>query len=226
MSWLSNVGLGITGAVGDFGDWVDESWDDISGTTAAEEQAAAVERAAEEDRAYAHPDVTNPLGSQTITRDPVTGKVSVNTSLSPEQQALVSSLRGDFGTGRQSVEDALYSRATSRLDPQWQQREDANRTRLYNMGLREGDKAFDQQVSNLGMERNDAYSAARNQAITAGGQEQSRLLSAIMGASNPGLAGYYGENGAVDASIAQGNIMANTTNPLEAIIAAWGAYNS
>lgn len=208
------------------GDAVEDAWDDVSGVTAAKEQADVIGKAAEEDRAYAHPDVTNPLGSQTVTRDPVTGKVSVNTSLSPEQQALVASLRGDLGTGRESVEDALYSRATSRLDPQWQQREDATRTRLYNQGLREGDKAFDTGMSNLGMDRNDAYSAARNQAILAGGQEQSRLLNAILGASNPGLAGYYGDNGAVDASIAQSNVMANTTNPLEAIIAALGAYNS
>gem|GEM_PF-780001 len=75
---------------------------------------------------------------------------------------------------RNRAEDAIYGRASSRLDPMWQQREDATRTRLYNQGLREGDAAYDTAMGNMGRERTDAYSQAMNSAIAGGGTEMSR----------------------------------------------------
>ena len=60
---------------------------------------------------------------------------------------------GSGDEARQRAEDAIYQRATSRLDPQWQQQEGDLRSRLYNQGLREGDAAFDREVGNFGKAR-------------------------------------------------------------------------
>jgi len=75
---------------------------------------------------------------------------------------------------RNRAEEALYGRSTARLDPQMQEQESELRTRLYNQGLREGDAAFDTEVSKFNQSKQDAYAAARQDAITAGGAEASR----------------------------------------------------
>lgn len=83
----------------------------------------------------------------------------------------------DFGAERQRVEDALYGRATTNLDPQFQQREEAMRTRLINSGNVEGSEAWKNEMGNFERERQGAYDQARNSAILAGGTEQSRMLA-------------------------------------------------
>jgi hypothetical protein len=201
---------------------IDSAWDSVSGKDAAEEAADAVAQGQEIDRSYDFPDVEGPLGSQTVTRDPVTGKVTVNQSLAPEQQALVSGLYGDAGTSRQRVEDALYQRATSRLDPQWSDREESQRTKLYNMGVTEGDEAYDREMRNLDFARTDAYEQARDRAVASGGAEQTRIINAIMQASNPGLDKYWGDSQATEAGIAEGNIMAQVPSGLDAILSLFG----
>lgn len=204
--------------IDDFNDWVSEGWDQATGKDAAAESADAIAAGQEIDRAYDFPNVSGPLGSQTVTRDPVTGEVTVNQALSPEQQALVSGLYGDAGASRQRIEDALYARSTARLDPQWQDRTEQARTRLYNQGLQEGDAAYETQMRNLGTAQTDAYDMARNQATAAGGIEQSRIINAIMQASNPGLDRYWGDSQATEAGIAQGNIMASVPSVMDVIL--------
>lgn len=77
---------------------------------------------------------------------------------------------------RQRVEQALYERAKSRLDPMWQQQQDAMQTNLANQGITLGSKAYDTSVGQFGRDRNDAYETALRDAIVGGGQEQSRLF--------------------------------------------------
>ena len=84
---------------------------------------------------------------------------------------------GELSSGaeaRQSAEDAIYGRATSRLDPQWEQRTAQTEAQLAARGLRPGDKAYDQAMENLGRERTDAYQQAQFGSIMGGGQEASR----------------------------------------------------
>ena len=83
--------------------------------------------------------------------------------------------------GRAGVEDALYSRATARLDPQWQQRTAGVENKLTNQGLRPGTEAWDNAMRNENFAKNDAYSSARNDAILAGGAEQSRQFGLNLG---------------------------------------------
>lgn len=75
---------------------------------------------------------------------------------------------------RKAVTDAMYSRATARLDPRFQQSDDNLRSNLVAQGLHEGTEAWDRAMKNQTFAKNDAYSSAMNDAITAGGAEQSR----------------------------------------------------
>lgn len=81
----------------------------------------------------------------------------------------------DFGAERQRVEDALYGRATSRLDPQFETQQRRLETQLTNQGIARGSEAWNREMDSFGRQRTDAYDAARSSAISAGGSEQSRL---------------------------------------------------
>ena len=82
----------------------------------------------------------------------------------------------DFSGDRQRVEDALYQRAASRLDPMWQDRESQLAAQLANQGIMLGSEAYTNAMRDFGQARTDAYDSAINQAIAAGGAEQSRLF--------------------------------------------------
>lgn len=75
---------------------------------------------------------------------------------------------------RQQVIDSLYSQQTSRLDPRFGDQETALRTRLSNQGISEGTDAYSNAMRDFNFGKNDAYQTAQNQAINAGGAEQSR----------------------------------------------------
>lgn len=80
---------------------------------------------------------------------------------------------GTVGTGDQARDSAIngaYGQATSRLDPMWDRREEAQRTRLLNQGLEAGSEAYQNSMGDMGMQRNDAYNQAMFSAIGQGTQ--------------------------------------------------------
>jgi len=77
---------------------------------------------------------------------------------------------------RNAAEEAIYSRATSRLDPYWNQQTSQRETQLWNQGLRPGDEAWDTAMGNLGRARTDAYQTAMNEAVMGGGREAERMF--------------------------------------------------
>lgn len=89
----------------------------------------------------------------------------------------ISGITSDFSAERQRVEDALYGRSASRLDEQFARSDEDTRTRLLNSGLREGSEAWNNAMRDADLSKQDAYGAARDQAIAAGGAEQSRLYA-------------------------------------------------
>lgn len=101
---------------------------------------------------------------------PSVGQSSVNLSD-------LGNLPTDYSAERQKAEDALYRRQTAQLDPQFQQREEAQRTRLMNSGNAEGSEAWNNEMGNLERERQAAYGDARDRSISAGGAESSRMLA-------------------------------------------------
>ena len=78
---------------------------------------------------------------------------------------------------RQRVEDSMYSRQTARLDPQFQQEMQRMSSQLANMGIPIGSEPYKVKMEQYAAEKEKAYSGARNDAITMGGAEQSRLLA-------------------------------------------------
>ena len=62
---------------------------------------------------------------------------------------------------RQAAEDASYGRATSRLDPQMEQKRQELEVRLRNRGLRAGDQAYESEMAAYGRDSTDAYEQAR-----------------------------------------------------------------
>lgn len=83
-----------------------------------------------------------------------------------------------FGGGdrySQEAEDALMGRFESRNTKQFEQATAAKRTQLYNMGLREGDEAFDRAMEEEANRQTDARQQAMYGATIGAGQEAARM---------------------------------------------------
>ena len=82
---------------------------------------------------------------------------------------------------RSSAEDAIYKSATSRLDPQWQQRQTDLETQLANSGISRNSDAYSKAMSDFNSQRTDAYNQAQMSAVTGGGAEAQRSQSMDLG---------------------------------------------
>ncbi len=80
----------------------------------------------------------------------------------------------DAATTRQRAEDAIYKSATSRLDPQWDQRRQSMESDLANRGISMNSEAYTRAMADFDRSRNDAYQQAQMGAITGGGVEAQR----------------------------------------------------
>jgi len=76
---------------------------------------------------------------------------------------------------RQRITEAMYSRQKAMLDPMMQQQNSDLTSQLAAQGITEGSEAFNRAEDNQARQQNDAYAAARNDAILAGGAEDSRI---------------------------------------------------
>lgn len=94
----------------------------------------------------------------------------------------------DFTADREAITDAVWNRAKSRLDPNWQSAEDRNRTRLSNQGLSQNSTAYRGAMDDFGRSRNDAYDQALSSAILAGSDQQNTLFNQAMAQGNFGNA--------------------------------------
>ena len=138
-------------------------------------------------------------GSQSVT-DPYTGETyevprfSVETTLSPEQQAIADQqnraglslatlgadlsgqlggqLTSNFRLGNEAVEGRLFDLGRQRLDPLMAQRDEDLRTRLANQGIKAGSAAYDREMSIMNQGQNDAY----NQLLLQGRAQASNEL--------------------------------------------------
>lgn len=99
----------------------------------------------------------------------------LNTSGLPSIQ---NSVGGADEAARQQTIDAVYGQMKSRLDPQWSTEQKAQIQSLADRGitLESAPEAYKTAMDQFSRGRNDAYQSALNNAITQGGQEQSRLF--------------------------------------------------
>lgn len=94
-----------------------------------------------------------------------------------------------FAAQGDQVRDALYNQLTRFNDERFGREEQAERTRLANMGFVQGTAAYDNALREFRRSKDESYSGAANQAILMGGAEQSRLYADMLAgrASNVGL---------------------------------------
>jgi hypothetical protein len=142
--------------------------------------------AAQQQAASGHNNQTNAFGARSQWTQGPNGQWTQNATLG-----------GDLGQGVQNLEQGIanqdpsavghardqsitgaYNQAASRLDPQWRQAEEAQRSQLLNQGLDPGSQASGQAMGDFNRNRNDAYSSAMNNAIMQGNAgTQSELAS-------------------------------------------------
>lgn len=82
---------------------------------------------------------------------------------------------------RQRAEDALYRSATSRLDPQWAERQRQMEVDLANSGITRGSSAYSRAMDDFNRGKTDAYAQAQNAAATGAGAEASRNYQMDLG---------------------------------------------
>jgi hypothetical protein len=78
---------------------------------------------------------------------------------------------------RQDAINSNYNQATSRLDPQWQQRQQAFGSGMANQGLDPGSEAYNASFGNESRAMNDAYSTAMANAIRQGNETQTTQMA-------------------------------------------------
>jgi len=76
----------------------------------------------------------------------------------------------------QTQRDALYKQQSAFLDPQWKQDQSDLENKLVQQGIAQNSDAWNRAVGDFSRNKEFAYGNARNNAITGGGQEQSRLF--------------------------------------------------
>lgn len=101
-------------------------------------------------------------------------------TLTPEQLQRSYDLKGpeldSSQKYQQNASDAIYKQWADRALPEQGRQTESARSRLYNMGLREGDEAFDNEMNRLEQSQGDALQQAQYQATIGSGAEAQRML--------------------------------------------------
>lgn len=173
------------------------------------------------------PNQFSAFGSSEWTQD-ANGNWTQNLSLAPGLQSAADNLMGQIGAGssldpaqeRERAISAAYGQSTSRLDPQWAQRESGLAQQLANQGFSLTDEGAQSAMGNLGRERNDAYQQAMYGAQTgAGNMAFDQALAANM---QP-----YQQLGAIQGlGASPGFTSAQGSQPLQSLAAAMQGYGA
>lgn len=118
--------------------------------------------------------------------------------LAPAQQAILDELQrgqlmglqsatsrlgsfgGDSAASRSAVEKAYFDRALGLLNPEFDRRERALQQRLANQGLPQAGGAYDREYGRFESGVNQSLNQLANEAVLAGGTEESRMLNQIL----------------------------------------------
>lgn len=149
--------------------------------------ASEAEKAAKANQQSNRPDQTNAFGSTVQWEQAPDGswhqKQGFGGALGGLSQGLMGQAAGEMGQpfdwsqfgeiddgsdARDQAISAYYDQATSRLNPEWAQREELAGSRLANSGLDPNSQAYRNAQRQLGNQRNDAYGGAMRSAIGAG----------------------------------------------------------
>ena len=164
-------------------------------TGAAQATAAGNMQAAQQSQQANLVNQNTPYGSLNYTQDPTSRFSSGNPSYTSNinlnqtgQQLLDYSNQSALGLGAlqggatqrvadtmgqpmdlssvQKISDQSYADQTARLDPQWDQNKKQFDAQMANQGITAGGEAYDNAARDFGQQRNDAYTQARQAAIS------------------------------------------------------------
>lgn len=158
----------------------------------AQMEGSPYQQAAEAQSASNHVNQSGPFGGTSWAQGPdgrwtqsqSFGGPLGDLSKSLQSQALASmgSPMDNGSAARDQAISSMYGQARSRLDPQWDQREQQVRAQLAGQGLDPDSEAGRQAMGQFGRDRNDAYTSAMNGAIGMGNQAQALTFNENMAA--------------------------------------------
>jgi hypothetical protein len=173
---------------------------------AANVQAQASKDIAAQQTAANRPNINTPFGFQSWTQGP-NGQWGMQTGLGGGLAGTPAALQAQAGqnlgtpmdwsqfgaaqTGDQARDQAInaaYGQATSRLNPQWDQRQQAMSSQLANQGLDPNSQAARAAQMQFSQGRNDAYGSAMNSAIGQGTAAGSAVFNQNMMARQQAIA--------------------------------------
>lgn len=111
------------------------------------------------------------------------------------------------------AQDAAYNAQTQYLDPQFKQQGDQLTAQLANLGLSQGDAAYNNAQDQFSRQKQAAYQSAQDSAVSAGNQEQNTLFGQGLSANNQ----EFGQN------LSSANL--NNSASAQALNQALGLYN-
>lgn len=198
-------------------------------TGAAERQGASETANIAAQTAANRPNQTNAFGSSVNWAQGPDGQWTMSQGFGGPMAGAAQGLQGQLAqaygqpvmTGdmaRDQAINAMYGQATSRLDPQWNQREEQTRTRLMNQGMDPQSEAYANAMGQLSRDRNDAYSSAMNGAIGMGTQAGESVFNQNMAARNAPLQSLLGMQGLLSQPGFQGAGAAGPTQYLGATL--------
>ena len=111
-----------------------------------------------------------------------------NQDMSGNMQDSLNYSPNTFAANRNATTKAMYDRTTRLYGSQFGRQESGLRDQLVNQGLDENSQAFKTQMGDFRNTQNGAYQDAANNAVMAGGQEQSRMLGDLLHSRSNDLA--------------------------------------
>lgn len=100
----------------------------------------------------------------------------------------LAALPTDMEGARKSASDAVYGRLSNRLDDRFGREQDLLDSQLATQGITQGSDAYNDAYKQFGQIKNDAYLSASQEAVGAGQNELSNLLSNSLLSRQQGLA--------------------------------------
>lgn len=105
----------------------------------------------------------------------------------------------DYASQIQQAQDAAYKGQTQYLDPQFAQQQSDLTSQLANQGVQAGSNAYNQAQNLFGLQKQEAYGNAANNAVQTGNALQNQLFTQGInanqaGMSNAALAGNFANN--------------------------------
>lgn len=131
--------------------------------------------------------LNGPLGSYNVSVDPVTGKMTINKTLSGNsmlaQQAQADALSRFVGDP-QAAQQAYYNAQMAYVQPTFDRQIEAAKESMANRGIVPGSKAWDSTLANIENEQDKTRAALINEALFNGQNYQNNILSQAQMAGN------------------------------------------